>query len=397
MTRLGYKSTEVGEIPENWGIKRIRQVAEVKYGKSNPNTEGNIPLIGSSGVFGTVRVPLIDKPTLVIGRKGTAGSVWDIRTPSWPSDTSFYLDYMTELVQKFLFEYMSFKRLSGENAKTTLPSLKREDVEDYQFPLPPLPEQQKIAEILTTADRKIELINKEIQATEKLKKGLMQTLLTRGIGHTKLKMTEIGEIPEKWESKKLGDIMNLREKKTDLVTTGIAVIPMELVPQHSMYCDYKIIDESTVRPPTYCEPGDLLIPKITPSVENGKQGIVPDIPHDFGFATSEVFAIACSKGVLNYFLFYLLKMDSLRGVLINSMIGSTGRQRVPKETLVNLKVPVPPFSEQRRIAEILSTVDKKLEWLHYKKGKSELLKKGLMQVLLTGHVRVNTCPAQGDN
>ena len=178
MTRPGYKMTEIGEIPEEWGLKMIQECANVKYGRSNPKTKGTIPLIGSSGVFGTVSVPLICTPTIVIGRKGTAGAVWDIRTPSWPSDTSFYLEYKTEISQNFLFEFMSLNKLTGKNAKTTLPSVKREEIEEFLFPFPPILEQQKIAEILSTVDNKLELLRNKKTHLEKLKKGLMGDLLT---------------------------------------------------------------------------------------------------------------------------------------------------------------------------------------------------------------------------
>ena len=152
-----FKITEIGEIPEEWCVKMIQEYANVKYGRSNPKTKGTIPLIGSSGAFGTVGEALIPTPTIVIGRKGTAGAVWDIKTPSWPSDTSFYLEYKKEISQKFLFEFMSLNKLTGENAKTTLPSVKKEEIEKFLFPLPPIIEQQKIADILSIVDYKLDL------------------------------------------------------------------------------------------------------------------------------------------------------------------------------------------------------------------------------------------------
>src|SRR5690554_5681266 len=75
-----------------------------------------------------------------------------------------------------------------------------------KVPLPPLPEQQKIAEILSTVDEKIEAIDQRIVETQELKKGLMQQLLTKGIGHTKFKDSPLGEIPESW---KVVDIMSV--------------------------------------------------------------------------------------------------------------------------------------------------------------------------------------------
>jgi type I restriction enzyme S subunit len=81
-------------------------------------------------------------------------------------------------------------------------------------------------------------------------------------------------------------------------------------------------------------------------------------------------------------------MDLFRKPLINSMVGTTGRQRVPKDSLFNLMFPVPTISEQNKITEILSSVDGKLDLLGQKKEYMETLKKGLMEDLLTGKTRV---------
>ncbi len=183
-----FKKTEIGEIPEEWGIKPLKSVANVEYGKANPKTKGTIPLVGSSGTFDYVAEPLIKTHTIVIGRKGTAGALWEINTASWPSDTSFYLEYKEKLVQKFLFEFMNLNRLSGDKAKTTLPSLQRTDVESFLLAIPPLHEQQKIAKILNTADRKLELLRNKKEQAEHMKKGLMQSLLT---GQVRVKINSI--------------------------------------------------------------------------------------------------------------------------------------------------------------------------------------------------------------
>ena len=118
---------------------------------------------------------------------------------------------------------------------------------------------------------------------------------------------------------------------------------MELIPEDGMYCAYRAIEPKDVIPPTYCESGDILLPKITPSVENGKQGIVPALPSGHAFATSEVYAIVAENSITNFFTFYLLKMDLYRQRLINSMIGTTGRQRIPKDSIYNLVFPIPPL------------------------------------------------------
>ncbi|EQB71231.1 MAG: hypothetical protein AMDU1_APLC00031G0002 [Thermoplasmatales archaeon A-plasma] len=290
---------------------------------------------------------------------------------------------------EFLYYYfVSRVDLKAISNITTMPSIKKSTLENLQIPCPSLNEQQRIAEILSTADEAIQMVNDQITQTEHLKKGLMQTLLTKGIGHTKFKMTEIGEIPEEWPLRPFSEVLQIRKRKNEGKSEKIYTIPMELIPQNETYCGYRSLNKSEVVPPTYCECGDILLPKITPSVENGKQGIVPTMPSGNAFATSEVYALFTNGSLTNIYTFYLLKLSLFRKPLIDSMVGTTGRQRVPKDSLFNLSFPVPPIPEQQKISEILTTIDHKLELLRSKKTHLEELKKGMMEELLTGRVRV---------
>lgn len=290
----------------------------------------------------------------------------------------------------YLFYLLKRVKLSKGLAGTTLPYLNLSYISNVLVPLPSFSEQQKIAEILSTVDEAIQKVDLVIQKTERLKKGLMQELLTKGIGHKEFKNTEIGKIPKDWKVVRLGDrsIAEIRSNKSVRGKDKIAFIPMELVPNLDLYANFEMRDQKDVKSYTYCLPGDLLLAKITPSLENGKQGIVPDnVPGGFALATTEVFPIVC-KGIDCFFLFYILKFSKFRKVLEYSMRGTTGRQRVPKNAVEMLKIPYPSIEEQQNIAQTLLTIDKKLELERKRKQKLEVIKKGLMNDLLTGKVRV---------
>ena len=168
----------------------------------------------------------------------------------------------------------------------------------------------------------------------------------------------------------------------------IAFVPMELISESQIFVKYQIRAKEYVRSFTYCEAGDILLAKITPCLENGKQGIVPyDAPNGFVLATTEVFPIRC-KGVDTLFLFYVLKFAKFRNKIIASMTGTTGRQRASKESVLELEVPLPPLPEQRKIAETLLHLDNVLQLKERKKEKLVMMKKRLMNLLLTGKVRV---------
>ena len=200
---------------------------------------------------------------------------------------------------------------------------------------------------------------------------------------TEFKETPIGKIPKDWRSVKLREVAGVRGNKNISGFEKVAFIPMELISETKIYADYHVKASNEIKSYIYCEAGDILLAKITPSLENGKQGIVPfDIPNRFALATTEVFPIYCRE-IDRFFLFYILKFPKFRNKIIASMTGTTGRQRASKESVENLDIPFPPIVEQRAVAGVLSVVDLAIQRTDMVIAKTERLKKGLMQTLLT--------------
>ena len=138
---------------------------------------------------------------------------------------------------------------------------------------------------------------------------------------------------------------------------------------------------------TYVENGDLMVAKITPSFENGKQAIV-DIQNDFAYATTEVIPLRGREGESDtLFLFFYLLHPEVRSDLAGKMEGSTGRQRLSKTVLGNRMIPLPPLPEQKKIAHILSTVQRAIEAQERIIQTTTELKKTLMHKLFTEGLR----------
>jgi len=173
------KETEIGLMPKSWGIKKLNEYAKVKYGKQKPKVTGPIQVVGSSGVYAGCKDALIDFPTLIVGRKGTAGAVHLFLEPCWPSDTTFYLEWISdEVYPKFLYYYMSTHLLSGEHAKTTMPSLQRQDLEGYTFPFPPKNEQTEIIDTIDKVNKKLIQAEYRKQTFQALFKTILNQLMT---------------------------------------------------------------------------------------------------------------------------------------------------------------------------------------------------------------------------
>ncbi|ASJ15075.1 restriction endonuclease subunit S [Thermococcus radiotolerans] len=175
------------------------------------------------------------------------------------------------------------------------------------------------------------------------------------------------KLPEGWRWVRLGDVAGIRGnsgvKKKLLQFNSIAFIPMELIPEKGVFSRYELRESTNIKSYSYAEPGDILLAKITPSFENGKQGIVPkNVPNNFALATTEVYPIYIENNLLDrMYLFYILKSKYARKTLEDQMLGTTGRQRVPKEAVLKLKIPLPPLEEQKRIVAKLDEISKRLE------------------------------------
>ena len=410
------KETPIGKIPKDWEIVRIHQLCKVRRGAS-PRPIKDPSYFSDSG-RGWIRISdvtntykYLRKTTQYLSEKGISKSVKvnprdlimsicaTIGKPIildmeacihdgfvWFSELSNKVntEYLFYVLQMNEIKFVNMKQTGTQgNLNTTL-------VGRIHIPLPPLPEQQKIVEILSTVDTAIQKVDEVIAKTERLKKGLMQELLTKGIGHKEFKETPIGKIPKTWQVVRLGDegIAKIRGGKKLNGFDKVVFITMEHVLGSGIFTKYEIRDVKDVRSHTYCEAGDLLLSKITPCFENGKQGIVPqEVPNGFALATTEVFPIIC-EGIDPMFLFYILKFNKFRKILEFSMRGTTGRQRVPKGAVEKLRIPLPPKEEREKIARVLLTVDKKLEIERKNKEKLQKIKQGLMDSLLTGKIRV---------
>ena len=401
MNTAEFKDSPLGRIPVDWDVVKLEDVIEIHDNKRIPlseteriNRKGDYPYCGANGVIDYIDDYIFDGEFLLLAEDGgdyssLGRSAYLMNGKFWVNNHAHVIEAIhSKTTNKFLLYILTYLNLNHYTVGSTRKKLNQSIMRKIKLPLPPLEEQKMISEILQDVDSAIENVNKAIDVTEELKRGLMQRLLMEGINHTEFKDSPLGRIPVDWDVVKLGDVVEIRKNKKPETFEEIAFISMEDIPLSSMFTSYKIRSKSEIKSFVYCEAGDLLLSKITPSFENGKQGFVPlDIPRVFALATTEVYPIVCTN-IQDIFLFYILKFSKFRKKLEFFMRGSTGRQRVPKNALMELKVPLPPLEEQKMISEILQDVDRRLELLRERKVKLENIKRGLMNDLLTGKRRV---------
>lgn len=148
----------------------LAELATIKYGKNQKEVQsptGTIPIYGTGGLMGYASKALYDKPSVLIGRKGTIGKVKYAERPFWTVDTLFYTIVNTDIVlPRYLYYVMSLLDLNAYNEGTTIPSLRTETLNRLQFAIPPLDDQAKILSVVLPLEYKIALndeINKNLE------------------------------------------------------------------------------------------------------------------------------------------------------------------------------------------------------------------------------------------
>jgi type I restriction enzyme S subunit len=242
-----------------------------------------------------------------------------------------------------------------------------------------MPEQRKIAEILNTWDKAIGLVDKQIEAKQRLKKGLTQQLLT---GNTRFQ-----EYRDKWEEMKLSDFLELQLRKVEKPKEAYLRLGVR---SHGKGTFSTVVDdpESVSMDHLFkVKEGDLIV-----SITFAWEGAIAFVEADGNGALVShrfpTFVIDESK-VSRKFFRYLIHTPrffyDLRGV----SPGGAGRNRVlSKQSFLGILVTLPPLEEQERVGSILVIIDRNIQELACLLRELRKQKQGLMQKLLTGQVRV---------
>ncbi len=371
---VGYKDSPLGIIPMEWEVKRLGEVLSIGNGKDYKHLSvGHVPVFGTGGIITYVNNYLYNGDTVCIGRKGTIDKPIFYSGKIWTVDTLFYTYAFKTTFARYiylLFQIIDWKKY---NEATGVPSLSKSTIERIMIPLPPLPEQEKIAEILSTWDKAIERQTQLIQKLELRKKGLMQQLLTgkkRLPGFT-------GE----WKKVKAGLIfksVSIRSNKQEILLSATqehGVIPRDML-------------ESRVTMPTgdlssfkLVDVGDFVI-----SLRSFEGGI--EYSQYRGVVSPAYTVLKKALDVDSAFYKAYFKSNDFIQRLSVAVIGIRDGKQISYSDFAYIKIPFPALQEQTAIANILSSSDEEIRLAQDKLAAMKEQKKGLMQVLLTGKRRI---------
>jgi type I restriction enzyme S subunit len=158
----------LSELPKGWMHTRLGDILTLEYGKGlrkdRRQSQGNVPVYGSNGLLGYHSVSLTRKPCLVIGRKGSVGSVHLSKVPCWPIDTTYFVEPFEGMDLTYLFYLLTTLNLQSMDKSTAIPGLNRNDAYALYIPIPPSPEQHRIVasieEFFTKLDAAVEALKK---------------------------------------------------------------------------------------------------------------------------------------------------------------------------------------------------------------------------------------------
>ena len=395
-------------LPKHWKRIQLKEIASLRRENIQPEDDLCLNYVG---------LEHIDSGESQLKRWGNASDVKSTKSRFYPHDILYgklraYLDKVviaemkgicstdilvvtanSKTIPRFLVYLLHTHSLIRHAVATSTgvnhPRTSWNSLGEFTFALPPLPEQLAIAHVLQTIQDAKFTRQREIALERERKAALMEYLFSHGTKDEPRKQTEIGEIPESWETGTLGKVAVFTKKPRDLRYSDyneVPFVPMELIPIAKLFSQEFILKTNDeLKSGTYFESGDILLPKITPSFENGKQCIIKELPTPFGIATTEVIPIREIEGVSDIsYLFYYLLLPNVRTSLAGKMQGTTGRQRLSKDALVNLQIPLPPLPEQRAIAAVFQAIDEKTAALEKEVEHLDELFHAMLDELMTG-------------
>lgn len=390
---LGYKQTSIGLIPLEWQIKTVGEAFRICNNLRLPISQdernkikGEYRYYGPTKIQGYIDNYRIEGKYALIGEDGDHFLKWKDLQMTLLVEGKFNVNNHAHIIQgvenltEWFFYYFNHKELT--------PHLTRQGVGRYKLTkdslskipclLPPIKEQQKIVEILSTWDKAIENCKDTIENLRQRNKGLSQQLLSgkiRAVDFEETKweyvpLNKIGEIPNKTP---IDNIDNLRLLTVRLYSKGI-----------DFNDTVKPIISKSGRPYYARFEGEILIGR--QNIHNGGIGLVEKI-HDGNICSNAITSFCVNdKKYSKHFIFLYLSSPTNYKKIENYM-GGTGQKELSERQFLKIEIKLPSIKEQEAVASILDTANAELNQHQQKLQTLQLQKKSLMQQLLTGKVR----------
>jgi len=426
-----------------WIDTSVGEYCPFQYGKGLPKSKrvnGDFPVYGSNGQVDSHNETYINSPGIVIGRKGSVGAVHLSRRPFWPIDTSFYVtkDSINEL--KFAYYLLSSIGLEHMNSDSAVPGLNRENAHSVSIRIPEnKTDRELLGQYLDQFDRKIAINNKINQTLEQISQAIFKSwfvdfeptkakiaareaLLAENPAATSEQITtaeqqaaiqaiagagdiipteqlqtipdmfpnhladsELGKIPEGWEVGCLADLIEFNPKRTLKKGTESPYLDMKNVPVSGHLAEDVVLKE--MKSGTKFINGDTLLARITPCLENGKTAYVDFLDEEqVGWGSTEFIVMRPKRNIHTSIAYLIARQETFRSIAIQTMTGTSGRQRADAKALATKKWVIYPNTLLAKFSQISSSF-MALGKINGDQNKSlSLMRDTLLPKLLSGEI-----------
>ncbi len=329
-----------------WANLRLGDVLTLQRGfdiTKNEQKRGSIPVVSSSGIGSLHSDYKAPGPGVVIGRKGSLGTVFFLNQPFWPHDTTLWVKDFKDNDPFFCYLLLKTLRLEELDAGSSNPSLNRNHAHNQQVTCPQVGTQRRIAAVLSAFDELIEINERRIELLEDLARSLYREWFVRFRfpGHEEVELvdSELGPIPEGWEVRPLGDLVTLHSRSVRPADQPGAIFEHFSIPAFDAGALPAMEPGSAIKSAKYrVEDESVLLSKINPRIPR----VWFAQPRSAEGIASTEFLIWVGVEVSNAWLWRLFWDGTFRGMLLGSAGGtSTSHQRFKPTDVAGQSVPLP--------------------------------------------------------
>lgn len=368
--------------PKDWSLSLWKDIASFQRGYDLPNrafVKGIYPVVCSNGVIGYHNQFIANGPGVVTGRSGTIGKVHFIPVNFWPHNTSLWITDFHGNDPKYIYYLLSTLDLAAIATGSGVPTLNRNDIYSFTKLVPPVSEQKSIAAALSDMDELIDSLESLIEKKKAIKQGAMQELLTGkkrlprfstawnctsldncfsqivggGTPSRSISAYWGGEIP--WVTVKDFATFSPRQSQESITLDGLINSASHLIKANTLIIATRIAL------------GKIMKYEVDVAINQDLKALYVNDKFD------------------STFLFYWFQFNQNQ---IESLGSGSTVKGIRLEQLKNIVISYPRKREQQAVAKILSDMDTEIETLAQKLEKSRQIKQGMMQELLTGHIRL---------
>lgn len=403
MQQTKYKQTEIGEIPEEWDVGQLGNYCEVKGGKRLPKGYGltinktdhpylRVTDFKESGIdksaiqyiedetYQKIKRYIVCEGDVCLSIVGTIGLVGiidsELDRANLTENAAKLFDFHN-IDNRFLAYYLKSnigqEEIVSRTVGSTQAKLALHRIESIRLPVPPYSEQQRIANILSSLDDKIELNRKMNNTLEEIGKAFFSQLVMD---------------PESSKKVELKDIVDINPTEQLKRNKNTRHVEMKDLPEQGVWASSEVF--KPYKGGSKFRNGDTLMARITPCLENGKSAFLGFLNDgELAFGSTEFIVLRPKNKTFEEYVYYLVRDETFRDFAIKSMVGSSGRQRVQTDAIQHYQLLLPSDKLTENFHTLMEPIFEQIKANSLENIKLASIRDSLLPRLMSGKLRFN--------